>query len=356
MVSYPWFDPSSFRGVHGAQTLQKLSLDSSYPFVNRAIRSAYPPASLFKLIMTAAVLEEGVYSSRDTIFCHGSWYYGGRHWRDHEEKGHGNVNLREALAQSCNIYYYLSGDKLGVKQISSYARDFGLGRLTGIDLPGEAAGFVPTQIWKEKDQGVPWVGGDTVNLSIGQGFITTTPLQIANIVAAIVNGGTVYRPYLVKEVRSGIDGSLVRQNASKPLFTVDIHPETFAFLREAMRYTVTDGTPAVAITTPAVRVSGKTGTAQVRAIQDDEEVGQHSWFAAFAPADAPVNEQIVVVVMAEADDVWEWWAPKVANVLLHSIFTGQDYETTLAILQPLTSMYSLIGEPEDLEMRRQQGR
>ena len=344
MVSYPWFDPGLFRGGDGAQELRRALDDPTHPFVNRAVSSAYPPASVFKLILTVAVLEERLIPPEQQIDCRGQFRLG-RVWDDWKLEGHGPVDLREGLAQSCNIYYYTVGHKLGVERIVHYARALGLGSPTGIELPREQAGFLPTPAWKQRQHGEPWVGGDTINMSIGQGFITATPLQIANAVAAIANDGVVYRPYLVKEVRSGADGSLLRRTVPTPLLEVGVQPETFAFVREAMRYTVTDGTPAVAITTPAVQAAGKTGTAQTHSKDIEGPERKHSWFAAFAPADAPPEEQVVAVVMADASDRWEWWAPKVTNVLLHGIYTGLDYEEVIDDLQRHTPMYNLRGEP-----------
>ena len=344
MVSYPWFDPGAFRGGGGAQELRRALQDPTHPFVNRAVHAAYPPASVFKLIMSVAVLEEQIIPPEEQINCRGQFLLG-RVWHDHKPEGHGWVDLREGLAQSCNIYYYTVGHRLGVERIVHYARALGLGSPTGIELPREQAGFLPTPAWKQRQHEEPWVGGDTINMSIGQGFITATPLQMANVVAAIANDGVVYRPYLVKEVRDGGDGSLVKRPSPVPLLEVDVKPETFAFVREAMRYTVTDGTPAVAITTPAVQAAGKTGTAQIRSKDFDGPELKHSWFAAYAPADAPPEDQVVVVVMAEATDYWEWWAPKATNVLLHGIFTGLDYDDVIDDLQPHTRMYNLLGEP-----------
>lgn len=349
MVSYPWFDPGAFRGGGGTQALRQALQDPSNPFVNRAVHSAYPPASVFKLIMSIAVLEEHLVPPDRQIDCRGQFRLGRGVWDDHEPEGHGPVDLREGLAQSCNIYYYAVGHELGVERIVHYARALGLGSPTGIDLPREHAGFLPTPAWKQRRHGEPWVGGDTINMSIGQGFVTATPLQIANVVAAVVNDGVVYRPYLVKEVRDGADGSLVKRASPVPLLEVDVQPETFAFMREAMRYTVTDGTPAVVITTPSVQAAGKTGTAQIRSRGFDGPELKHSWFAAFAPADAPPEDQVVVVVMAEATDRWEWWAPKATNVLLHGIFTGLDYEEVIPDLQRHTPMYNLLGEPRPEE-------
>ncbi len=345
MVSYPWFDPETFRGGGGAQELRRVLEDTSYPFVNRALQ-AYPPASVFKLIMTVAVLEERLIPPEQKIRCEGWFRLGRGLWQDHVDE-HGPVDLREGLAESCNVYYYTVGHRLGVERIVHYARAFGFGSPTGIELLREQAGFLPTPAWKQRRLGEPWVGGDTINMSIGQGFVTATPVQIANAVAAIVNGGVVYRPFLVKEVRSGADGSLVRQAAPVRLLEVDVQPETLAFLREAMRYTVTDGTAKVAITTPAVPVAGKTGTAQTRSADAEGPARQHSWFAAFAPAGAPPEEQVVVVVMAEASDRWEWWAPKATNVLLHGMFAGLDYDEVIPDLQRHTPMYNLLGEPRD---------
>ena len=349
MVSYPWFDPEAFRGGGGAQALRRALDDPSYPFVNRALQ-AYPPASIFKLIMSVAVLEERLIPPEQKIWCEGWFRLGGGLWQDHVYPDrHGPLNLREGLAESCNVYYYTVGHRLGVERIVHYARAFGLGSPTGIELPREQAGFLPTPAWKQRRQREPWVGGDTVNMSIGQGFVTATPLQIANAAAAVVNDGVVYRPFLVKEVRSGVDGSLVRRTAPVRLLEIDVQPETLAFLREAMRYTVTDGTPKDAITTPAVAVAGKTGTAQTRSADAEGPRRQHSWFVAFAPADAPPDEQVVVVVMAEATDRWEWWAPKATNVLLHGMFAGLDYDEVIPDLQRHTPMYNLLGEPRDQE-------
>lgn len=349
MASYPWFDPEAFRGGGGARELRRALEDPSFPFVNRALQ-AYPPASVFKLIMTVAVLEERLIPPEQKIRCDGLFRLGRGRWQDHVYPDrHGPLDLREGLAESCNIYYYTVGHRLGVERIVHYARAFGLGSPTGIELPREQAGFLPTPAWKQRRLGEPWVGGDTINMSIGQGFVTATPMQVANAAAAIVNGGAVYRPFLVKEVRSGADGSLIRRTEPVPLLEVDVQPETLAFLREAMRFTVTDGTPKDAITTPAVAVAGKTGTAQTRSADAGGPKRQHSWFVAFAPAGAPPEEQVVVVVMAEASDRWEWWAPKATNVLLHGMFAGLDYDRVIPDLQRHTPMYNLLGEPREEE-------
>ena len=330
MVSYPWFDPQTFIGDGGAAAFRALAVDPSFPFINRAIRAAYPPASVFKILMTTAIAEERTFSRDHEIHCTGFLVYGDRIFKDWVKEGHGPIDLDDALAQSCDIYFYRAGSALGITDIARYADGFGLGEASGIDLPGEAAGIVPTPAWKRRELGESWVGGDTVNLSIGQGFLTVTPLQMANMVAMVVNDGVIYRPHVVKEIRDGVSGQIVSQTVRQPLHSSDVSGETFAFVREAMRLVVTDGTAVPVLTTDAVAVAGKTGTGEV-GIKDQ----YHSWFAAYGPYDAAdPRHQIVVVAMVEAVNVWEWWAPKAANLIFHAAFTGQTVPEAVAYLKP----------------------
>lgn len=330
LVSYPWFDPQTFIGAGGDAAFRALTGDRSFPFINRAIQSAYPPASVFKILMTTALAEEGTFSRDHEIHCVGYLAYGDRIFNDWVKEGHGRIDMDDALAQSCDVYYYLAGSALGIGNIARYSERFALGAASGIDLPGEVAGNVPTPAWKRREFSQPWVGGDTVNLSIGQGYITVTPLQIANLVAMVVNDGVIYRPHVVKEIRDGASGELAARTEREPIHRADISRETFAFVREAMRLVVTDGTAGPVLTTDAVAVAGKTGTGEV-GIEDQ----YHSWFAAYGPYDAAdPREQIVVVVMVEAVNVWEWWAPKAANLIFHAAFTGQTVPQAVAYLKP----------------------
>ena len=330
LVSYPWFDPQTFIGDGGAAAFRALAADRSFPFINRAIHSAYPPASVFKILMTTALAEEGTFSRDHQIRCIGYLVYGDRVFNDWIKGGHGPIDMDDALAQSCDVYYYRAGTALGIANIARYSDRFGLGAAAGIDLPGEVAGNVPTPAWKRSQFGQPWVGGDTVNLSIGQGFITVTPLQLANMVAMVVNDGVIYRPHVVKEIRDGDSGAVVARTAPEQVHRAGISRETFAFVRQAMRLVVTDGTAGPVLTTDAVAVAGKTGTGEV-GIEDQ----YHSWFAAYGPYEAedPLD-RIVVVVMVEAVNVWEWWAPKAANLVFHAAFTGQTVPEAVADLNP----------------------
>nr|MQY77140.1 penicillin-binding protein 2 [Spirochaeta sp.] len=331
LVSYPTYDPNLFFTDKAAAEYNRLSLDPASPFLNRAIQSSYPPASAFKMIMSTAVAEEEVFSLNQTVNCTGEIEYGDRIFHCHLRKtGHGPVDLFSGLAQSCDVYFYTVGDALGVERISYYARDFGLGAVSGLDLPGESGGFVPTPEWKEKTHHMKWLGGDTINLSIGQGYLLVTPLQMANIVAMVVNEGKIFRPHLVREIRDPVSGEIITKVTPELIHTSHIRKSSFRTVQKAMRGVITEGTAKVVLTTEAVEIAGKTGTGEV-----GKEDKWHSWFAAYAPyeTDNP-EDRVVVVVMVEAENEWEWWAPKAANVIFQAIFAGQSYQEALDTLKP----------------------
>jgi penicillin-binding protein 2 len=328
MVSYPWFDPNRFYGDNTEEAFRSYSLDPNNPFLNRAIQSSYAPASTFKVVMSTAALEEEAIPVDKNIMCRGSMRVGNRTFDCWRPEGHGPVDLPQGLAESCDVYYYTLGlNYLGIDTISKYARRFGFGEWTGIDLPGEVGGLVPSPEWKERAHHTPWVGGDTVNTSIGQGYLDVTPIQMANMVAMTVNEGRVYKPHLLKEVRDPVSGALVESIQPELLRSSSIRPETFRKVQEYMRGVVTDGTAEVVITTDAVKVAGKTGTGEV-----GYEDRWHAWFAANAPYGAPPEEQVVVVAMVEASNEWEWWAVRAANIIFQGIFAEQSYDEALEAL------------------------
>ena len=323
MVSYPWYDPNQFYGSANSQYFNTLSLDSRFPFLNRNIQSVYAPGSVFKVIMTVALLEEEIYSPREKIDCKGNIFLGDRFFNCHKKTGHGHLDLAGALAESCDVYYWTVGrEYLGIDRIAEYSRRFGFGQRTGIDLPGEVRGLVPTPEWKSSAYNVPWLGGDTLNISIGQGYLETTPLQVANAISMVVNEGVNYVPQLIKEVRDPISGKVIESLVPKVLNQTTIRKETFQKVKELMRGVITKGTAKVVVNTKATQVAGKTGTSEV-GLADRWT----SWFGAYAPyiTDNP-DEQVVVVVMVEATNEWEWWAPKAANVIFQGIFANQTYE------------------------------
>ena len=323
MVSYPWFNPNEFYTNRRTEVFNNLSLDKRFPFLNRAIQSSYAPASTFKVIMTTAVIEEEVFPLNQTVNCEGEIWYGDRTFKCHVAAGHGPLNLAQGLAESCNVFFYTMGTEyLGIERIIDYSRRFGFGDVSGIDLPGEIRGFVPSPSWKLQTYNSRWVGGDTVNTSIGQGYMSVTPLQVANAFAMIVNGGHIYRPHILKEVRDPVTGLLLETIEPEILHDSAIREETFSLMRDYLRGVITDGTARWVITTRATEVAGKTGTGEV-----GFEDRWSSWFAAYAPYNSQdPAEEVVVVVNIEGTNEWEWWAPKAADMIFQGIFAKQTYE------------------------------
>lgn len=323
LVSYPSYNPNTFYTDESSTYYKDLSLDSQYPFLNRPIQSTYAPASVFKIIMSAGILEEEVFPELEEIDCKGKMWLGDRLFNCHKKTGHGRLNLEEALAESCDIYFWTVGrEYLGIDKIVEYSRRFGFGEKTGIDLPGEAKGLVPTPSWKETTFHTPWVGGDTLNMSIGQGALQVTPLQVANAVAMVANKGVNYVPHLLKQVRDPVTGEVIEEFKPQLLHNSLIRQETFDKIQRNMRNVITKGTARVIMTTDAVKIAGKTGTGEV-----GYKDRWTSWFAAYGPYESENPEdQVVVVVMVEAENEWEWWAGKATNVIFQGIFSDQNYE------------------------------
>ena len=333
MVSYPSFDPNAFLGPDASQTYATLLADTRYPFLNRPVQSVYPPGSTFKIIMTAAALGDEVIDPEKKIFSGPEYTLGDRSFKEHDPHGLGWVNLKRAVELSSDIYFYTLGvEYLGIDRIARYSRDFGLDKPTGIDLPGEVSGQIPDPAWKLSHLHSPWVGGDTVNSSIGQGYILVTPLQMADAVANVVNEGKVYRPHLLKKVIDPETGA-VDEPVPDLLFQSNVPAKVYKPLQDDMRGVIVNGTAAAVVTSTAVQIAGKTGTAE------DGEKGSsnHSWFVAYAPYDDPnPDNKIVVVVQVERTNKWEWWAPKAANLIFQGIFAHQTYEQALKAIRTVT--------------------
>jgi len=231
------------------------------------------------------------------------------------------------------VYFWTMGNRLGPDKILAYARDFGVGSLTGIDLPGETAGLLPTPEWKEKVKHKQWVGGDTLNISIGQGDVTMTPLQLADTLAMVVNEGVVYRPHLLLRTTDPRTGQVITETKPEVLHESPVNRQSFQTVQQALRGVITKGTAGPVITTKAVDIAGKTGTAQV--VAGVETKSWHSWFVAYGPYEtSSPDDRVVVAVMVEASDNWEWWAPKAANLIFQGIFAHQTYDETIATLKP----------------------
>ena len=328
LVSYPSFDSNLFLNDSGNEMYAQVLHDPRNPLLNRAVNASYPPASTFKIAMSTAILAEKAFPPEKKVQCTGKIEYGNHLFRCHQRSGHGYLDLRNALAQSCDIYYWtVCRDNLGIDKMVDYVRDFGYGKSAEIDLPSQAIGQVPNPVWKERNFHEKWLGGDTMNMAIGQGFMLASPLQVANMVAMVVNGGVIYKPHLLKEVRVPGTNELVYEKKPEILTQSDIPPEVFAQVRADMRYTITDGTSQYPMRNKIVQLAGKTGTAEV-GFSDR----WHSWMAAYGPYNAPAEDAVIVVVLVEAQNTWEWWAPYATNIIFQGIFADQTYQEAVEAL------------------------
>jgi len=304
MVSQPGFDPNVFaRGIR-AREWKGLINDATKPLNNRTIQGQYPPGSTFKIVTAAAALEEGVVTPFTRLHCGGSYYFAGRSYRCWKPGGHGSMNLHDALTQSCDVYFYQVGQRLGVDTIAAYANRLGLGLPTGILLDHEKPGLIPTSTWKKSRFNEQWYAGETLSVAIGQGYVLATPLQMANLIATVANGGTRYRPHFVKAVEDNA-GEIVKQFAPEKLSEVGFKGSTLHQIRDALRDVVNSpsGTGKAA-KLPTIEVAGKTGTSQVfkmgRKVVKTQGMARHlrdhAWFVAFAPVEDP---EIAIAVLVE---------------------------------------------------------
>jgi len=287
LESLPSFDPNIFtRGLTSLEW-QTLVEDKKKPMLNRALQSQYPPGSTFKIITAIAALQEGVISPDTKIFCKGGITYGKWNFGCWRKGGHGLVDFHKAVVESCDVYFYELGKRLGIEKIYSYATALGLGKETGIKLVKEKKGLIPNALWKRENRGLPWYLGDTFISAIGQGFVSATPIQMAMMTATISNGGHIYTPSLIKNTRF-------------PSGNIDFKPETIKLLKEALFGVVNepDGT-AKGAHSSLITVAGKTGTAQVAGKRKGvvtEKLMDHAWFVSFAPV---YNPEIAVAVFVE---------------------------------------------------------
>lgn len=329
MVSYPFFDQNIFGKEISSSLAKELFENPNNPLLNRAIGANYPPASTFKVIMNTAILNEKAFPPETTVPCLGEIEYGNRVFRCHIRKpGHGKLALNEALAKSCDVYYWtVCRDYLGIEKIVDYAKRFGLGQSTEIDLPNEINGVLPSPKWKERRYHEKWLNGDTMNMSIGQGFTLASPLQVANMACMVINNGIIYKPHLLKEIRDPSSGEVIKTVQPEILHQENIGQEIFQQVRQAMNLVTIQGEARYPMKNPMFRFAGKTGTAEV-GLQDR----WHSWMVAYGPYDAPTKDMVVVCIIVEAVNEWEWWAPYAANIILHGTLANQTYDETIDYL------------------------
>jgi penicillin-binding protein 2 len=304
LVSAPAFDPNIFARGIAAKEWRAVLTDPLRPLNNRAVQGQYPPGSTFKIVLSIAALEEGLIRPDDTISDPGFLVVGNRAFRDWRPKGHGSVNLHKAIVESCDVYFYQVGQKLGVDLIAKYSRLFGLGEKTGIAIDDEKGGLIPDTQWKMKRFRQPWYPGETPSVAIGQGYVTVTPLQMANLTAAVANGGTLFRPWYIQRVES-LEGEIVREYGPEKIRSIPLKESTLERVHRGLRDVVhSPGGTASSSRSAVVEIAGKTGTAQVAEMRGATVksenlaymIRDHAWFVAYAPADKP---EIAVVVLVE---------------------------------------------------------
>ena len=304
LTSLPSYDPNAFASGLDAAAYNKLNNDPLKPFTNRVIQGTYSPGSSFKIVMATAGLEEGVITPETTVYCPGYFDYGGRRFKCSrlDGAGHGVMDLRHAIEQSCNVFFYTVGSKLNIDVIHAYAEKMGLTGKTGVDLPNERESLVPSNAWSQRVRHTPWYPGETISVSIGQGAVNVTPLALATMISTVANGGTLITPHILKAVDKG-DG-WIPAGAAPPRSSFFIKPDNLQAIRDGLWMVVnangTGGNARVA----GRDVAGKTGTAQLigneakKAIQGKTnlDLRDNGFFVFFAPRD---NPEISGIIFAE---------------------------------------------------------
>ncbi|MBA2882369.1 penicillin-binding protein 2 [Desulfosalsimonas propionicica] len=329
MASRPVFQQEDFvRGMNKKQW-RALVNDPKRPLHNKAIQAEYPPASTYKIITAMAALEEGVMDEQTTVYCPGGLRFGNRTYRCWKRQGHGSMDINEAIAQSCDVFFYQAGKQLGVDRIAEYAKASGLGQKTGIPLAHEAEGLVPTSEWKQRKIGIPWQAGENLSIAIGQGYNLATPLQMAMLTAAVANGGKLYKPRIMRRVES-VQGRIEEKIQTGKPDPLPASQETLEIIRKGLYDVVQHrrGTAYWYVRSKEVAISGKTGTAQVisrKAGQEEADQGDqylpHAWFVGYAPSDRP---EIAVCVFIEHGEHGSSGAGPLAKEMVLSYLTSQD--------------------------------
>jgi penicillin-binding protein 2 len=333
MVSRPAFDPNILsRGMSGA-LWEQIATDARHPLTNRAIQGQYPPGSTFKIIVASAALESDKWAPDTNVRCAGLFPFGNHVFRDWKKGGHGPMNMYQAIVHSCDVYFYNLGHRLGIDAIAEAARQYGLGQPTGIELPAERTGIVPSTEWKQKARKEPWYAGETISASIGQGYVTVTPLQMASAIAAVANGGVLYKPRLVRAIRERTSGR-VRETLPVERAVVPLREEAFSLLQEAMHGVVLHGTGGRA-RSPVAEIAGKTGTAQTVGARPrtanepgttPKQFRDHAWFVAYAPVE---NPKIVLAVIVENTGHGGTFAAPIAKELIEEYLENLKDTTPL---------------------------
>ncbi|QEM68114.1 penicillin-binding protein 2 [Geobacter sp. FeAm09] len=324
-VSNPGFDPALFSGKMPADTWKEYLDDKRHPLENKALTGQYPPGSTFKIITALAGLEDGKIDENTTVNCNGTYELGTSTFKCWNRHGHGVTNLKKSLRESCDVYYYQLGERLGVDRIAAMAKRFMLGAPMGIGLAHEKAGLIPTADWKLRRFGKRWLHGETVPVSIGQGYVLMTPIQLASMIATVANEGNVYRPYLVKRIVDA-DGKPLKEFKPELMGTTGISADKFKLVKQGLFAVVNEpgGTGGAARLYDA-HVAGKTGSSQVVKLRDSKQATpyqyrDHALFVAFAPYEKP---EIAVAVIVEHGEHGGSAAAPIAGRILRAWFDSK---------------------------------
>lgn len=316
LVSSPTFDPNKFVSGITKEEWQIIALDKKHPLQNRVIQGRYPPGSTFKIVPAIKGLELGIIDERTSFSCRGGFSYGGRVFRCWKKGGHGNINVHRAIVESCDVFFYNLGLRLGVDRIHEISDLIGLGRVTGIDLPGEKDGLIPSTQWKKKVYGKQWFEGETVSVSIGQGAVWLTPIQLVQLASFVANEGINYKPMIVNRIVSQ-EGKVIK--TFEPVMNTDarLKKETIRIVKDGMKGVVNEGGgTAYGSRLEHISMSGKTGTAQSVG-EKGKNLGDHAWFIAYAPSDNPA---IAISVLVEHGGHGSSVAAPVAKTITEAMF------------------------------------
>ena len=340
MASSPSFDQNDFVSGMTYDQWEALISNPDHPMENKAVQGEYPPASTYKIVTAIAGLEEGVIDENTTFYCPGYLAFGNRVYRCWKKGGHGKLAVIRALAESCDVFFYQVGQKVGVDRLAVYANFLGLGNRTGVALDHEADGLIPTASWKRKKTGIPWQPGENLSIAIGQGFNLVTPIQMVNLIAAVGKDGLRYRPLILKRIETA-RGEVVHKASPQELGHAEFSEQTVALVRRGLWETVnTVGGTAYRSRLKGVDMSGKTGTAQVVGRKDDEadkddgevadHLKDHAWFVAFAPSQ---NPQIAVAVIVEHGEHGSSTAAPIAKQMIKTYLDRRSGGQALAKME-----------------------
>jgi penicillin-binding protein 2 len=331
LVSMPNYDPNLFVDGIDTQSWKYLNESEDKPMVNRALNGAYPPGSTFKPFMALAALTYGKRTPQQAIVDPGFYTFGNHTFRDDKKGGHGTVDMYRSIVESCDTYYYMLANDLGIDNIARFMGTFGFGSRTGIDIAGESEGVLPSPEWKKKRfktaEQQKWYAGETISIGIGQGYNAYTPIQLAQATATLANNGVMFRPHLVKFITDSRTGAR-RLIEPQPVKTLDLNPAHIEIIKQAMIGVIKEGTGARAFAGAEYVAAGKTGTAQVYSLKGAEykhhaikqELRDHALFIAFAPADAP---KIALAVLVENGGFGAQAAAPIARQVLDYYLLGK---------------------------------